>query len=159
MNVRYDDMRADRVLLKEYQRQLEIDCKRIKGLNDIEILLGEFEKIFAQYIGTEYAIAVNSGADALQLALLSLKIGKSDSVIIPDVTYPAVPLSVMYAGARPVMVDCKKDDLQIDEDDIEKSIDKNTKAIIVAHMFARAANLDRILKIAGKHNIYVIEVL
>lgn len=157
MPVRYDDMRIDRLLLKEYQSQVELDLKRITGLNDIDILLAEFERIFAGYIGTQYAIAVNSGTDALQLILLALGIGKGDSVIIPDVTYPAVPLSIIYSGAEPVFADIKDDDLQVNEAMVERFIKKNTKAIIAVHMFGRACNIDAILKIAKKHGLFVIE--
>lgn len=157
MIIRYDDMRIDRLLVKEYQKQLEIDLKRIKGLNDIDILLKEFEDIFANYIGTKYAIAVNSGTDALQLSLLSLGIGEGDSVIIPNLTYPAVPLSILYVQAEPIIVEIKEEDLEIDENLIEKNIKKNTKAIIAVHMFARPCNLEKILDIARKYNLYVIE--
>lgn len=157
MIIRYDDMRIDRLLIKEYQKQLELDLKRISGLNDIDMLLKEFEDIFAKYIGTKYAIAVNSGTDALQLSLLALGIGKGDNVVIPDVTYPAVPLSVIYTGAEPIIVDIKEKDLQIDENLIEKNIKKNTKAIVAVHMFARPCHIDTILEIAKKYNLYVVE--
>jgi len=157
MVIRYDDMKIDKLLIKEYQRQLETDLKRISGLNDIDILLRGFENVFAKYIGTKHAIAVSSGTDALQLSLLSLGVGKGDSVIMPDLTYPAVPLSVIYTGAEPIIIDVKKDDLEINEDLIEKNIKKNTKAIIAVHMFARPCNLDKILEIGRKYNLYVIE--
>lgn len=157
MTIRYEDIRVDRLLIKEYQKQLEIDLKKIGGLNDIDILLKEFETLFAKYIRTKYAFAVNSGTDALQLSLLGLDIGEGDSVIIPDVTYPAVPLSVIYTKAEPIIVDIKKEDLEIDENLIEKKIKKNTRAIIAVHMFSRPCNLEKILKIAQKHNLYVIE--
>jgi dTDP-4-amino-4,6-dideoxygalactose transaminase len=157
MFIRYDDMRIDRLLIKEYQKQLEIDLNRIKGLNDIDLLLKEFEEIFAKYIGTKYAIAVNSGTDALQLSLLSLGVGDGDNVIIPDVTYPAVPLSIIYTGAEPIFVDVKEDDLEIDEILIEKHINKRTEAIIAVHMFGRPCNIDKILEIAKKYKLSVIE--
>lgn len=157
MIIRYDDMRIDRLLIKEYQKQLETDLKRLGGLDDIEMLLGEFESIFSQYIGTKYCILVNSGSDALQLSLLTLGIGKGNSVIIPDVTYPAVPLAVIYTGADPIFVDVKEEDLQINENLIEKHLKRNTRAIVAAHMFAKPCNIGNILKIAKKHNLYVIE--
>lgn len=157
MFIRYDDMRIDRLLIKEYQKQLEIDLNRTRGLNDIDILLKEFEELFAKYIGAKYAIAVNSGTDALQLSLLGLGIGKGDSIIIPNVTYPAVPLGVIYTGAEPIMIDIKKEDLEINEQLIKKNIKNNTKAIIAVHMFARACNIEKISKIAKKYNLYVIE--
>lgn len=155
--IRYDDMRVDRLLIKEYQKQLEVDLKRIQGLDDINVLLSEFEKKFAHYIGTQHAVAVNSGSDALQLSLLASGIGTGDEVIIPNITYPAVPLSVIYTGATPVCVDSKLKDLQIDEGLIEQKITKNTKAIIAAHMFARPCAIDQIITVAKKHDLIVIE--
>jgi len=157
MIVRYEDTRIERVLIKEYCKQMEIDLKKIRGLNDIDILLREFEGIFSAYIGTKYAFAVNSGTDALHLSLLALGIGKGDSVIVPNITYPAVPLSIIYTGAEPIFIDVKEDDLEMNENLIEENIRKNTKAIIAVHMFARPCNLNRIMKIAKKYNLYVIE--
>lgn len=155
--IRYDDMRVDRLLIQQYQKELEGELKKIKGLNDINVLLREFENTFAQYIGTKYALAVNSGTDALQLSLLVSGIGRGDSVIIPDLTYPAVPLSIVYAGAKPIFIDIKEEDLEINEDLIERHISKNTKAIIAVHMFARPCNIEKIMGIAKKYNLLVIE--
>lgn len=155
--VRYEDMRIDRLLIKEYQEQLKSDLETIKGLNDIDILLKEFEVIFAKYIGNKYAIALNSGTDALQLSLKGLDIGKDSSVIIPNITYPAVGLAVAYVGAEPIPIDIKKENLEIDENLVEKNIKKNTKAIIAVHMFGRPCNIEKILEIAKKYNLYVIE--
>lgn len=157
MIIRYDDMKIDRLLIKEYQKQLEIDLNKIKGLNDINKLLNDFEIVFSKYIGTKYAISVNSGTDALQLSLLALGIGKGHSVIIPNVTYPAVPLSIIYTGAEPIFVDINEENLQINENLIVKNIKKNTKAIIAVHMFARPCKIDKIIEIAKKYNLYVIE--
>lgn len=157
MDVRYDDMRIDRLLIKDYQRQMEADVKGIKGLNDIDFLLADFEKKFATYIGVQHALAVNSGTDALQLSLMALGVGSGDSVIVPNITYPAVPLSVIYAGAEPIFIDASEDDLEINVKKIEKNIRKDTKAIIAAHMFGRACKMEQISKIAKKHSLYVIE--
>jgi dTDP-4-amino-4,6-dideoxygalactose transaminase len=150
-------MRIDRLLIKEYQQQLEQDLKSISGQNDIELLLKAFEEQFARYIGVRHALAVNSGTDALQMALLTLGIGRGDSVIIPDVTYPAVPLSILYVGAEPIIVDVKANDLQIDEEEIARAIHKTTKAIIAPHMFARPCAIEKIMTIARHHGLKVIE--
>lgn len=154
--IRYDDMRVDRLLMKEYQQEMDVCLKSIVGLNDVDVLLEGFEKTFAQYIGTKRAFALQSGSDALRLALQVLGVGKGDSVIIPDVTYPAVPLSVLYAGAEPIVVDVK-DNLQMNEDLIEKKIQKNTKAIIGVHMFARPCSIEKIMSIARQRGLKVIE--
>lgn len=157
MNSRYEDMRADRLLLNEFQNQMKADFMRVQGQNDIELLLSEFEKTFAAYIGTRHAIAVNSGSDALQLSLKALGIGKGDEIIIPNVSYPAVPLSILYNQATPVFVDIKREDLQINEALIKKAITKKTKAIICAHMFAKPCAIDNIQKLAGEFRLATIE--
>ncbi|MBF0618813.1 MAG: aminotransferase class I/II-fold pyridoxal phosphate-dependent enzyme [Candidatus Omnitrophica bacterium] len=154
--LRYDDMRVDRLLVKEYQAMLEADLKAVVGLNDIDRLLAAFEHVFATYIGVKYAFAVNSGTDALQLALLALGVGKGDRVILPNVTYPADPLAVLYVGATPVFADIK-DDLQVDENEIERLCSKKVKAIIAPHMFARPCAIQKIMAIARAHKIPVIE--
>lgn len=150
-------MKIDRAFIKDYQKQLEIDLNRIRGLNDINLLLEEFEEVFSQYIGTKYSVSVNSGTDALQLSLLALGVGKGHSVIMPDVAYPAVPLSVIYAGAEPIFIDIKEKNLQIDEDLIRENIKNNTKAIIAVHMFSLPCNIETVLNIAREYNLYVIE--
>ncbi|MFA5038963.1 MAG: aminotransferase class I/II-fold pyridoxal phosphate-dependent enzyme [Candidatus Omnitrophota bacterium] len=155
--IRYEDLRIDRVLLKEFQAQLETDFKRIQGHNDTELLLKEFEKIFAAYIGTKSALALNSGSDALQLSLLSGGIKKGDEVILPSVTYPAVPLSVIYAGARPVFVDISSEDLQMDTDAVAAAVTAKTKAILCPHMFARPCAIEEIVALARRSNLLVIE--
>jgi len=157
MTIRYDDLIVDKLLSTEYQKQISFDLKRLSGLNDIEILLGEFERIFASYIGTKHSIALNSGSDALQLSLLALGIKKGDSVIIPNVTYPSVALSILYAGAEPILVDIAKEDLEINVASLRKQIKKNTKAIIAVHMFARNCNLPTILEFAKENDLFVIE--
>ena len=157
MEIRYESMRIDKGLIKEYQKQLEIDLKQISGNNDIDLLLKDFANSFAHYIGTKYALAVNSGTDALQLALLGIGIKEGNSVLLPNVTYPAVILSVMYTGATPILVDVNEDDLQVNETLLENKIRKDTKAIIMAHMFSRAGDIDAIIKIAKKHHLYLIE--
>ncbi len=157
MAIRYEDTKVERLLLKEYLREIALTLKKIEGLGEIENRLSKFENLFAKYIGTKYSIAVNSGTDALQLSLLGLGISKGDSVIIPNITYPAVPLSIIYTGAEPIFIDVKEDDLEMNESLIEENIRNNTKAIIAVHMFARPCNLNRIIKIAKKYNLYVIE--
>ncbi len=157
MVIRYEDMRIEKGLVKEYQKELAIGLSRLKGHNDINLMLKEFEILFARYIGTKHALAVNSGSDALRMSLLALGIGKGDSVIVPNVTYPAVALSVIYTGATPIFVDIEEESLQIDFSFVEKKIQKNTKAIIMAHMFARSGDIDSIIKVAREHNLFIIE--
>ena len=159
MIVRWDDMRADRALIKEYQKELDALLKnRIRGMNDIGLLSDEFEFQFAQYIGMKYAVMVDSGTYALELTLSALGIKEGDSVIIPDVTSLAVPMTIIHRGAEPIFVDIKEEDLNINEDLIEKQIKKNTKAIIAVHACGRIpCDMKKILTIANKYSLYVIE--
>lgn len=157
MQIRYEDMTVEKLLIKDYFKEIFLSLNSIHGLADIKRLIKSFETTFANYIGTNYALAVNSGSDALQLSLLSLNIGKGDSVIIPNLTYPAVPLSIIYTGAEPIFIEIKEDDLEINPLLIEKNIKNNTKAMIIPHMFGRPAALDKILKITKKYNLYLIE--
>ena len=77
-----------------------IALKAMSGLNDIKPMVRDFEKKFARYIGAENAVAVNSGSDALKMALLAAGVGQGDEVIVPDLTYQAVALAVFYCGAN-----------------------------------------------------------
>lgn len=100
----------------------------------------QFEREWAEYIGTKYAVSCNSGTSALHLALMALRVGPGDEVICPNFTMAAVPFAVAYTGARPVFVDCG-DDLNIDPLLVKEKINEKTKAIIVVHIYGRPANL------------------
>ena len=114
------------------------------------------EKEYARYVGTKYAVAVNTGTAALHLALAALGIGKGDEVIVPEFTMIASAWAVTYTRAKPVFVDCG-DDLLIDVKKIEKKITKRTKAIMPVHVYGRVCNMDAIVEIANKYKLRVIE--
>ena len=116
-----------------------------------------FEAEFASYIGSSHAVALNSGTAALHLALEAVGIKSGDEVIVPTMTFTATAEVVLYLGARPVLVDCRTDDLNIDVDRIEAAISNNTKAIIPVHIAGRPCAMDRILAIAQRHSLRVIE--
>lgn len=116
-----------------------------------------FEKAFADYLGIRYALSCTSGTTALHLALLALGIKKGDEVICPTFTYVATANSIRYVGATPVFADCESDTFNINPFKIEKLITKRTKAIIVVHIYGHPCDMDPILKIARKYNLYVIE--
>ncbi len=157
MIIRYEDMKVDRALLQEYAKEMKKALDSIRGQDDIIVLVKNFEKEFADYIERKFAVAVNSGTDGLCLCLAVLNIGAGDEVIMPNVTYPAVPLAVTYRKARPVFVDIDEDSLSMDTKKIEKAITKKTKAVIAAHMFARPCDIKKILDIAKKYKLKVIE--
>ena len=119
--------------------------------------VSEFEAGFAEFLGVKYAVTVSNGTAALHLAILSLGIGKGDEVIVPAFTMAATWLAVIHTGAKPVFVDCEPDTYNIDPSLIESKITKKTKAIIPVHIYGHPAEMDSILKIARKHQLFVIE--
>src|SRR5262245_12122432 len=127
-----------------------------KGLEQVfqkgDYILGEaakvFERDFAAYCGTKYGVGVNSGTDALYLAIAALDIKEGDEVILPTFTFIATALCVSYAGATPVFVDVENDTYNIDPKAFERAITKRTKAVIPVHLYGQAANMDEIAAIA-----------
>ncbi|MGE5582281.1 MAG: DegT/DnrJ/EryC1/StrS family aminotransferase [Bacillota bacterium] len=115
-----------------------------------------FEKEFAEYIGVKHAIAVSSGTGAILTCLAALGIGPGDEVIVPGYTFIASISAICYARAIPILAEID-DSLTIDPNDIEKKITKKTKAILPVHMLGNPCNMDAIMKIAKKYNLYVIE--
>lgn len=117
----------------------------------------DFETSFANYCGAKHGIGVNSGTDALYLAIAALDIKDGDEVILPTFTFIATALCVSYAGATPVFVDVENDTYNIDPKAFERAITKKTKAVIPVHLYGQPANMAEIIAIARKHNIRIIE--
>jgi len=116
-----------------------------------------FEEKIARYVGTKYAIAVNSGTSALHLLIRSLNIKDGDEVITTPFSFIASANCMLFERAKPVFIDIDEDTLCIDPDKIEKKITKKTKAILPVHIFGHPCQMDKIMKIARKHNLAVIE--
>ena len=116
----------------------------------------EFESRFAQLCKTKYAIGVNSGTDALFLAMKALNIGSGDEVITAPNSFIATAGAIANAGARPVFVDVN-DEYNMDVNLIEKAITPNTKAIMPVHLTGNPADMPKIMEIASSYNLYVIE--
>jgi dTDP-4-amino-4,6-dideoxygalactose transaminase len=117
----------------------------------------EFEKDFAIYCGTKYAIGVNNGTTALHLAMLALGIGAGDEVIIPANTFIATAWGVSYTGAIPVFVDCDPYTWEIDASKLESKITSKTKAVIGVHLYGQPFDINSVQSICKKHNLYLIE--
>ena len=130
-------------------------------LHSCDFILGQqvrfFEREFAQFCGSKFGVGLNSGTDALFLALLSLGIGAGDEVICPVYTYIATALCISYTGAKPVFVDIDQRSFNIDPEKIKRKISKKTKAIIAVHLYGNPAPMPEILKIAKEHKLRVIE--
>jgi dTDP-4-amino-4,6-dideoxygalactose transaminase len=126
-----------------------------------DFILGDaakgFEQGFAGYCGAKYGIGVNSGTDALYLAIAALGIQEGDEVILPTFTFIATALCVSYAGATPVFVDVENDTYNLDPKAFEKAITKRTKAVIPVHLYGQSADMSEIAALAHKHNIKIIE--
>ena len=116
-----------------------------------------FEKLFAGYCESKYCVGVGNGLDALILALKALGVGAGDEVIVPSNTYIATALAVTYVGATPVFVEPDIRTFNIDPSRIEDAITDKTKAIMPVHLYGQPCDMDPILAIAKKHNLYIIE--
>jgi len=117
----------------------------------------EFEKAFANYIGTSFAIATSNGTTALHAALLAHGIRVGDEVITTPFTFIATANAIKMVGATPVFVDIEEDTFNIDPSLVEKAITPRTKAILPVHLFGMPAAMDKIMDIARKHHLKVIE--
>lgn len=120
-------------------------------------LVGRFEEKFASFLGIGKAVSIQSGTEALHIALYELGIGPGDEVIVPALTFIATVNPVLYVGAKPVFVDVDRQTWNIDPAEIKKKIAKNTKAIIPVHFYGNPCDMDEIMQIAKKHGLYVIE--
>lgn len=117
----------------------------------------EFENKIKDFLKVKYAIAVSNCTAALHLSLLALNIGKDDEVLVADYTFPATGHSVLYCRAKPVFVDIDPLTYNINPDLIENKITNKIKAIIPVHTFGQSAAMDKIMKIAEKYNLKIIE--
>ena len=149
------DLSIDRQLLRKIR--LAID----EVVDSNSFILGkrleEFENKFAGFIGTKYACGVASGTDALRLSLRALGIGRGDKVLTVALTSPFTVIAIIEEGAIPVFCDVDEKTWTIDPVDVEKKVDKKTKAIIPVHLFGNPCDMDAILKIAKDYNLRVIE--
>ncbi|VVB60894.1 (5-formylfuran-3-yl)methyl phosphate transaminase [uncultured archaeon] len=116
----------------------------------------EFEKKFAEYVGTKHAVATTSGTTALHLGLLALGLAHGDEVILPAFSFIATANVVLFCDAVPVFCDVDYKTFNIDPQKIEKLITKKTKAIMPVHLYGQAADMDPIQELAEKHDIHVI---
>ncbi|MCY1723167.1 DegT/DnrJ/EryC1/StrS family aminotransferase [Prolixibacteraceae bacterium Z1-6] len=117
----------------------------------------EFNKKFAEFTGVKYAISAANGTVTLQMALEACGIGVGDEVILPGLTWQATAATVLDANATPILVDVCEDTWCIDPKAVEAAITPRTKAIVPVHLYGGFADMDEIMRIAKKHNLFVIE--
>jgi dTDP-4-amino-4,6-dideoxygalactose transaminase len=162
-------------MIETYQKK--INCLDLKGQHDQikKEIFAEFEKVyemtafsggpfveafeksFATFCGTQYAIGVDNGTSALHLAMLALGIGAGDEVIIPANTFIATAWGITYSGATPVFVDCDPDTWEIDPTKIEAAITPKTKAVIGVHLYGQPFDVDAVQAICTKHDLFLLE--
>ena len=119
--------------------------------------LEKFENKFGQYLNTKYAVGVGSATHALHLALRSVCVSSKDEVIVPTFTFAATANAVRYCGAKPILTDVDTNTFNISIKEIEKNINKKTKGIIVVHYGGQSCDLEPIMEISRKKNLFVIE--
>jgi dTDP-4-amino-4,6-dideoxygalactose transaminase len=126
--------------------------------NDPKFLhkVSTLETEFAKYSGTDYALATSSGTSSLLVSLMALGLKQGDEVIVPAYTFVATYSACIFAGLVPVLAEIDNS-LTLDPEDIEHRITPRTKAIMPVHMLGNACNMDRIMEIAQKHNLFVLE--
>ena len=117
----------------------------------------EFEQAFARAVGAPHAVAVNSCTSALHLALDALDLEPGDEVITSTLTFTATGATIIHAGARPVLVDCTPDTLNLDPNDVARKVTARTRAVVPVHYTGHPAAMDELLDIAGQHHLAVIE--
>ena len=115
------------------------------------------EQEFAKRLGVKYAFAFNSGRSALLAILDSLGLEKGNEVLLQAFTCNAVPNPVIWTGLKPVYVDCREDDFNIDVDDLERKITSRSRVVIVQHTFGLPADIDKVVELCKRHNLILIE--
>ena len=156
-------MKVPFVTFKPLEKELDKDLRDafervynrswyIEGVED-----EAFEKAFAEYCDSKYCVGVGNGLDSLFLALKAMGIKEGDEVIVPSNTYIATALAVTYTGATPIFVEPDIRTFNIDPTKIEAAITDKTKAIMPVHLYGQACDMDSIMDIAKKYNLYVVE--
>lgn len=149
-------------LKSQYEKiKTEVDAAIQNVLDNTAFINGPEVKAFQseleQYLGVKHVIPCANGTDALQIAMMALGLKPGDEVITADFTYVATAEVIGLLGLKPVLVDVIPDTFDIDISAIEKAITEKTKAIVPVHLFGQCANMEAIMALAKKHNLYVIE--
>lgn len=144
-------------MLSGNEKKYVLDCLDSTWISSKGVYLQKFEEAFSQKINVQYSTATSNGTVALHLTLLALGISAGDEVIAPTLTYIASVNAIRYTGATPIFVDSLSSTWQMDPVDIEKKVTKKTKAIMVVHLYGHSCDMDAIMAISRRHNLYVVE--
>jgi dTDP-4-amino-4,6-dideoxygalactose transaminase len=150
------DLKAQYEIIKA-----EVDVAIARVLQNTSFVMGRevatFEKAFAEYLGAQFCVGVNSGTAALQLALMACDVGPGDEVIVPSFTFFATAEAVSVLGATPIFVDIDPVSYTVTAEAVESAITSRTRAMIPVHLYGQAVDLDPIIALGKKHNLRVIE--
>jgi dTDP-4-amino-4,6-dideoxygalactose transaminase len=156
MDIPLVDLKAEYAPLKA-----EIRASLDEILEGMYLFLGKnvqsFEQEFADFCGTEFAVGVGSGTEALHLALLALGVGEGDEVITVSHTFIATVEAICHTGARPVFVDIHPQTYLMDVSQVEARITENTKAIVPVHLYGQPVDMDRLLELADRYDLKIVE--
>ena len=146
----------------QYQKiKTEVDAAMNEVISSTSFINGpavkEFQSDFETYLNIKHVIPCANGTDALQIAMMALDLKQGDEVITANFTYVATAEVIGLLGLSPVLVEVNQDTFNIDIDSIERNITSKTKAIVPVHLFGQCADMERIMAIAKKHNLFVIE--
>jgi dTDP-4-amino-4,6-dideoxygalactose transaminase len=149
-------------LVSQYEKiKPAIDSAILDVIQNAQFINGPeviaFQEELEQYLGVKHVIPCANGTDALQIAMMALDLKPGDEVITPSFTYIATTEVIALLGLKPVFVEVNKDTFCVDAESIENAITPKTKAIVPVHLYGQATDMNAIMAIAKKHNLYVIE--
>jgi len=156
MNIPMVDLKQQYLDLKE-----EIDSGLMAALESTQFILGPnvkaFEQEAANYLGVKHCLGVNSGTDALHLALIAAGVGPGDEVITTTFTFIATAEAISYVGAKPVFVDIDEKSFNINLDQVKQAITEKTKAVIPVHLFGQPVDMIALKKLCDEHQLKIVE--
>ena len=144
-------------LLNGNEKKYLIECIDTGWISSEGPFVKKFETQMAKYVGVNYGVSCTNGTAALEMAIKALDIGPNDEVILPSFTIISCCQAIVKAGATPVLVDSDFDSFNVKVDDIESKITKNTKAIMIVHIYGLPVDVDPILELSKKYNLKIIE--
>lgn len=139
------------------EKKYVVDCVESNWVSSTGSYVKKFERKISEFIGTKYASTCSNGTTSLHLILLAMDIKGKDEVILPTLTFVSSANSILYNNAKPVFIDSEIDTWNMDINLIEKNITKKTKAIMVVHLYGHPVDLDPVIELCEKHDLYLIE--
>lgn len=143
--------------LTELERKMLCDAYDSSWISSKGKYINLFEEKFSEFLGVNHSITAGNGTVTLHLILRALDISDGDEVIVPNFTYIASANAIKYVNAVPVFVDCENDSWNLNVKDVEKKITNKTKAILAVHIYGQSVDLDPLLELCNKYNLYLIE--